>query len=109
MSHEENARAIAQWQETMEELDDQQNKLADLFRCAFDAPLFEAIANLQSKYTKAVSKNVGDQWDWLLWYWLDNDMGRGVLNAVIDGEQKHCRTPGELAAVIELHAAYEGT
>jgi len=110
MIHLEKAKAIAEWQETMEELEEHQNKLADFFRCAFDAPLFEAIAAMQSKYTKAVAQSVGDENDWLLWYWMDNDFGRGKLNAVFDGVQFPARTAGELAAVIEMHNQWrEGT
>lgn len=110
MSHEEKARAIAEWQQTMEELEEHQNKLADMFRCAFDAPLFEAIAAMQSKYTKAVARSVGDESEWLLWYWMDNDMGRGCLSAAFDNVQYPARTAGELAAVIERHRAWqEGT
>ena len=103
MDHLEKAKAISEWQDTMEEMEEHQNKLADFFRCAFDAPIFEAIAAMQSKYTKAVAQVVGDEHDWLLWYWMENDFGRGNLNAAFDGVQFPARTAGELAAVIERH------
>lgn len=105
MDHLEKAKAIAEWQETMEAMEEHQNKLAEFFRCAFDAPLFKSIALMQSKYTKAVAASVGDENDWLLWYWMDNDFGRGSLNAVFDGVRYPARTAGELATVIERHIA----
>ena len=101
MSFKKIKKEIEDWQETMQNMDAQFNALDRVLGLSYESPFFNAITKMQSKYTKAVARSVGDESDWLLWYWMDNDFGENCLAVKIDGKELLCSGSADIAAIIE--------
>jgi hypothetical protein len=74
------------WQKTILATDEQINKIRNLFNCVECEPI-DAFEKLQMEYTRSIAKEIGDHdAHWLLWFWLDNSMGKKGLSAGYDGD-----------------------
>ncbi len=69
-------KELEDWAETINKLSVEVEKLNAIFN-NHDCALINAIDSLQVKYTCAVAEKIGDRWELLLWYWQENDMGKG--------------------------------
>jgi hypothetical protein len=78
------------WRGRREELDAQLDSLRALTMAAPECPLFEAVEDVWEAYTASLRELVGDDAEWLNWYWLECDMGNKPKEVV----------PGEGAAPI---------
>ena len=65
-----------------------------------ESALYDIPYRLMDAYTSAVSAQVGDQDEWLSWFWADNEMGRKKLEAMINGKHRKIRTLKDLARAI---------
>lgn len=65
-----------------------------------ESPLYTIPWNLMDAYTEAVSALVGDQDEWLAWYWADNEMGAKKREATVNGKFRKIRNLRDLARVI---------
>ena len=75
--------AIWEWMERVQCAELQLNAVADLFGgLDYAAPLPEAVSALSGGYTKAVSKIVGDEGDWLEYFWIDCEFGANPLGVI---------------------------
>ena len=74
---------IREWMERVKEADGQVNAIGELFgETDYDAPLPGAVAALAGGYAKAVSKIVGDEGDWLEYFWIDCAFGANPLGVI---------------------------
>ena len=66
-----------------------------------ESALYDIPYRLMDAYTSAVSAQVGDQDEWLSWFWADNEMGRRKgLEVMIGGKYRKIRTLKDLARAI---------
>ena len=93
-------KALRQWERTTLEMDKQLSGFEQLFGFT-ECPFIDAVYDLQLKYTKAVAKNIGDEWAWLVWYQLDNGMGEKCLAAGYGDEMRKIKTLEDLLWLIE--------
>jgi len=93
------------WCATMREMEKQYDALRALMGIEPDCPLSLAIMELQAVATTATAAAVGDRSGWLDYYWLECNMGAGMLSgrhgsATIGGKEYRIRTLKQLARVI---------
>jgi hypothetical protein len=93
---------LDKWQSAMLAVEAQYDALAAVVGCMPESPLFDAIGQLKSSYTNAVAQLVGDDREWLEWWWLDCDLGRISKLSVImpDGEVFYPSSTTDMARVI---------
>lgn len=68
-----------------------------------DGPLKTSIWTMQATYTRAISLIIGDEFEWLEWFAIDNGMGKKGLTASAGTGKplKPIKTLAQLLAVIE--------
>ena len=93
---------LQEWQTTIKDSD---RALAALDKAIgpTDGPLKESIWQMQATYTRAISLVIGDEFEWLEWFAIDNDMGKKGLTASAGTGKplKPIKTLAQLLAVIE--------
>ena len=95
------APRLLEWQRIYDAWQVQYIGLQALTKCGPDAPLTLAMGQMWDAYTNAVSREVGDENDWLDWYCWDNDMGaKGMEVRTTSGKTIKVRTVAHLARVI---------
>lgn len=76
---------LSKWKRHIEECDLQIERFRDFFNCV-ECDLIDSFEKLQCEYTKEIADKIGDtDAHWLIWFWLDNDMGKKELEAGYDG------------------------
>lgn len=93
-------KALQVWEQTTKAVDKQLNGFEQLFGFT-ESPFIDAIFRMQSEYTDAVAKSVGDASGWLNWYQFDNGMGAKDLKAGIEGDMREIKTIEDLLWLIE--------
>lgn len=53
-----------------------------VFGQAVDSPFIEMLAHLYLAYTGTIAREVGDDSEWLLWHFYENDMGKKRLQVI---------------------------
>lgn len=94
---------ISAWMESVQAANAQLILLGDMTGALdYDAPLPEAVAALAGGYTKAVSKIVGDEGDWLEYFWIDCAFGANPLGVIPESGAAEIKIDGPeaLAQVI---------
>lgn len=72
---------LEEWQRHHDKLDEKFDSLKELFGDCVGSNFHEAIWNMFSAYTEALSGMLGDEDSWLDWYWLENGWGTKKLKA----------------------------
>jgi len=93
-------KAMQVWEQVTKAVDKQFGDFEKLFGFV-ESPFTDALFRMQSEYTEAVAKNVGDASDWLNWYQFDNDMGAKGYEAGIEGGTREIKTLEDLLWLIE--------
>ena len=93
-------KALQVWEQVTKAVDTQLDDFEKLFGFV-ESPFTDALFRMQSEYTEAVAKNVGDASDWLNWYQFDNDMGAKGYEAGIVGDMREIKTLEDLLWLIE--------
>lgn len=83
MTREEILTQVKAWAAAMGKTDAQLQALGKLTGFAPEAPLPDAVGRLMEAYTAAVSEVLGDETKWLDWFWLECDMGKRPLPALV--------------------------
>ena len=95
-------KLLQEWQTTIRDSD---KALAALDRAigVNDGPLKTSIWTMQATYTRAISLIIGDEFEWLEWFAIDNGMGKKGLTASAGTGKplKPIKTLAQLLAVIE--------
>ncbi|MXS85325.1 hypothetical protein ABO04_05170 [Nitrosomonas sp. HPC101] len=103
MKLEEIKIQLRAWQETISDLEDQLDALSKIVQACPESPLINAIHRIESRYTRSVARLVGDDNEWLDWYWLEVDMGSKEHNTVTlnNGDDvRNIKTTDDLAQLI---------
>jgi hypothetical protein len=93
-------KALQVWEQVTKAVDKQLADFEKLFGFV-ESPFTDAIFRMQSEYTDAVAKNVGDASDWLNWYQFDNDMGAKGYEAGFGDDMREIKTLEDLLWLIE--------
>lgn len=93
------------WRDAVVEMEKQYDALHSLLGISPGWPMTRAIMDLQMVATNATAAAVGDRGGWLDYYWLECNMGAGMLSgrhgsATIGGKEYPIRTLKQLARVI---------
>ncbi|WP_417070758.1 hypothetical protein [Niveibacterium terrae] len=95
LNREQVTAAIREWMERVQGADAQLNAAADLFGgLDYDGPLPGAVSALSGGYTKAVSKIVGDEGDWLEYFWIDCAFGATPMGVIPDDDAQEIKIDG---------------
>jgi len=81
MDYSEKLNLLQQWEKVIIDFELKMNSLNKLFSVAPESEFCYAMEILSESYTKTLAKLLGDNDEMLLWFWLENDMGRGGLTA----------------------------
>ena len=96
------------WARRHAEIEAQMSALAAIFGRSFDGPLFDAVWGTWNDYTRALSRIVGDDEDWLQWFESECDMGKRPQTVISNGGRKiRVCSVAQLARVIEFNRAGE--
>lgn len=83
LNREQVTAQIRSWMESVQAANAQLILLSDMTGdLNYDAPLPEAVSALSGCYTKAVSKIVGDEGDWLEYFWIDCAFGATPMGVI---------------------------
>lgn len=104
MTKTEKLAILREWAVQMETADLLIDPIADALKLTPESPIHAAIWGLQTAYTKAVGKLVGDKADWLDWYASENDFGRKHMDAGPAGSTRPISTLDDLVWVMEVEA-----
>lgn len=68
-----------------------------------EAPIVQAVFNLQSAYTEQLAARLNDSLCSLEWFWIENDLGAAALEAQASNwpKPRRMRTLRDLAQLIE--------
>lgn len=94
--------ALVEWADRINEIDAMFEAMKVVTGGNPDSPLWSAIFQMQTAYTKAISAQIGDKAEWLEWYCHDCHMGKkplGVSNT-LGGRTIKVKTLHDLACVI---------
>ncbi len=86
MTRDEILTCLDDWADAMRESDAQMEKLSGLFGSCPEAPLPDAVGELQGAYTALLAEHIGFDLDTLLSWWLEHDFGGIPLQAGFTGE-----------------------
>lgn len=67
-----------------------------------EGPMFETVYSLFIAYTVTLAVEVGDLGGWLEWYFSENNMGAGKMQAGYDGQLIAIESLGDLCRLIEI-------
>lgn len=77
MNLEQIEHALTEWAEHIAATDKAIDDFVAMCGGDLDSKLLRPFCEMQSEYTAAVAKMVGDDYEeWLKYYWMDCDMGR---------------------------------
>lgn len=101
LTHEEIIAALTTWSQINHRLKAGLDPLSPYL--SIENPLHEGIWAMSQAYTDQVARSVGDEFGWLNWYQLENDMGAkgyGARYAGGDVLMREIRNPRDLAWLI---------
>lgn len=101
ITKERRAHLIREWAKRIEALEAAHADLYQLTRAAPESPLIDAGLRIAEAYTNAISELVGDTNKWLMWFWLENDMGAKSLAAGFDPDIVPMQTIEQILEIIE--------
>ena len=93
---------VTRWLAVMHDINSVVDSITGYTGADLDSPMMRPICEMMSAYTKAVGMIIGDDSDFLTWYWLECDMGREPHAARVscDEEFTLIKTPSDLARII---------
>ena len=103
LNREQVTEQIREWMERVQAANAQLVLLSDMTGdLNYDAPLPAAIEALIEGYTAALSQIIGDEGDWLEYFWIDCALGKNPLAVIPDEncEEIKITGPEALAGVI---------
>ncbi len=103
MTQDQIIAELTEWKKRITESDQIITDCLEPLMLSPESPLYQTIWSLQGAYTPAVSKIVGDEYEWLAWYASDNDMGdRGHEACPGNGHKtRKIKTIADLAKLIQ--------
>lgn len=80
LTRDQVTESIREWMERVQEADRQVNSIGELFGdLDYAAPLPGAVSALAGGYAKALGRVIGDEGEWLEYFWIDCAFGANPL------------------------------
>lgn len=92
---------LAEWHQQHDRIMDLMEGINATFGLLPEGPLSETVWGLFDSNTKAIGQLLGDQGDWLIWHYLENDMGAHGMEAGYAGQVHPIKTHEDLYRLIE--------
>jgi hypothetical protein len=103
MTRAEKLEALQAWQQAIQESNEFLSVIDKAMGLSVESPIRAAVWSLQHALRAATSRVVGDEWEWLDWYALENDFGNRGLEAGAKGALKPIRSLDDLLSLIGGH------
>lgn len=100
MTVDEMLPILQRWHDDVTAVESVMQRLADLTGMTPESCLSGAIYGALDSLTESVSRIVGDECEWLAWYWIDREMGSKGLDDGLPTDMREIRTLKDLAWVI---------
>lgn len=104
MNQAEKLALLAEWQARIETANHLIEPVTEVLGLSVESPIHTAVWSLQTVYTQAVAKLVGDPGEWLDWYATENDFGRKAGDGGPSGATRPIATLADLIWVMEVDA-----
>jgi hypothetical protein len=104
MTKTEKLVLLNEWKKRIEETEAMIKRVSDLMGLDPESPVLQAIWAIETDYTKSVAALVGDRYESLFWYWMENGMGRKSFDAGPKGKTRKIKTLKDLLWLIEVAA-----
>ena len=98
----EKLRALERWESAINSTEKYAATLHRSMGLQSEGGLITAFASLEKALTEATAELLKDRSEWLVWYWLDNNMGARGLDAGPRGKTREIRCLEDLLWVIEV-------
>lgn len=92
---------LTEWSIQHKRLSNLDAQLKTIFGRAAEGEHFDAVWRMFDAYTDALSLALGDTDDWLIWYFMENDMGAKAMQAGYDGKVRKVKNVRDLLWLIE--------
>jgi hypothetical protein len=102
MDYAQKIAILTRWQKAIEEADANIDPVVDMLRLDPENPLCQAVWRTQEALTTTTSDLLDDGFEWLGWYWLENDMGRRGHDAGPKDAVRPIRTLDDLVWLLEV-------
>lgn len=93
---------LNQWQKCYEENEKLYQKQEEIFGLSPESLAASTIWKGFTAYTKCMAKLIGDESEWLEWYWLENDMGKKGYTAGDGAKPETVKPVKNLSDLLEL-------
>ena len=103
MTNKQKRKRITHWHSDMTQMQEVLDKCDKVIGLAPQGDLWHACSCMMSALTLTTAELVGDEAEWLEWYWLENGMGSKDLSAGYDGQEKHIRSLDDLFWLMEVN------
>jgi len=100
MTTQEMITVLTEWRDTIHAAESSIKRHLSPMGLTPESPLYEIPWKLMDAYTKTVSALVGDECEWLSWYWADNEMGGKAMESRVGDKTIKVRTLRHLARCI---------
>lgn len=87
---------LAEWMAHHDKIDKMMDGVKASIGLDPDGPLFNAVWSLFDGYTNALAAQIGDDGDWLPWFYMENDMGAKGMAAGYDGKLRKIKSFADL-------------
>lgn len=104
MKINEIACTLEMWRGRREELDAQLDALRAVLNPSPENPLFDAIEEIFTGYTVATAQLIGDEAEWLFWYWQEREMGKHPGEVVLKAGSEPIRVDRDLRTLAKVIA-----
>jgi len=101
MTKEQKLAMLETWRSLHEQLDTHWDQLRSTTGASVDSPLGDAVWKIFAEYTVALSDLLDDDFCYLHWYWLDNDMGTRGLDAGTKDDMRKIESLDDLLWIID--------
>lgn len=92
---------LNRWKEVITESSTLIDPVVDILGCHPENPISDAVYLLQSEFTKVVAASVGDDAEWLDWFWLENEFGKRGFEAGFGENLRPIKNIEDLVWLIE--------
>jgi hypothetical protein len=97
----EKLKLLELWKYRMLSMDIQTDTLISWMMVSPESPLITAVSRMMESYTMTTALLVGDDSEWLTWYWLECDLGRKPKQAGNGDNMRMIESINDLAELID--------
>lgn len=91
---------LNRWQEAMNHADTHFDQLINIMGLHPEGETLTAVSVLQYVLTESTADLLGDEFEWLVWFWIENDMGVKGMKAGPPDDMRPIKTLEDLLWLI---------